>query len=175
MGRTDWSSHPALRLPDIRDALFPDRQGLAGTPTGLPAAFRTLRRLSPRRQQPRLTTLLAPVPFTVRVDRVVLHAARASHVTLMLHLGSIRWVTWFGLSTSPPDDEHDAAPHQPKLGGWAIRAAQAVASLGAHRFTTRRCIPSSWTSAAFLLLTTRADRADSRSTRRRLSCTSFPP
>ena len=59
--------HPALRLPDTHAALFPGRQGLAGTPTGLPAAFRTLRRLAPRRQQHRLTTLLASLPFTVRV------------------------------------------------------------------------------------------------------------
>jgi hypothetical protein len=60
--------HPALRLPDIHGSTteVASNQGLAGTPTGPPAAFRTLRRLDPRRQQPRLTTLLASVPFTVR-------------------------------------------------------------------------------------------------------------
>lgn len=76
----DWGlRHPRASCSPISDSRFTGfpsasspttvmskHQGLAGMPEGFLPAFRTLRRLAPRRQQQHLTTLLASLPFTVR-------------------------------------------------------------------------------------------------------------
>lgn len=76
----DWGlRHPRASCSPISDSRFTGfpsasspttvmskHQGLAGMPEGFLPAFRTLRRLAPRRQQKHLTMLLASLPFTVR-------------------------------------------------------------------------------------------------------------